>query len=147
MSLATLRWDALAAGFALAAACVAGEPQRGTGRVRPPDAVTCPRDQLTVYTDRVLTLERRPDATTVTIATDWNTTERAVVRHADAGSPEAWFLIKGQPFASNDWDAIAPGGKLRENARASAWVCRDGRNPIVDWERPSGSVARARYLP
>lgn len=147
MSFATTRWDALAAAFAVAAGCAAVESQRGIGRLRPPDAVTCPRDQLTVYTGRVIALERRPDTTTVTIATDWNTTERATVRHPDAGSPEASFLIKSQPFGKDDWNAIAPGGKLRENARASAWVCQDGRNPVIDWERPSGSMTRPAYLP
>jgi hypothetical protein len=109
-------------------------PAQGGGRVRPPDAVTCPRDRLTVYTGRVLSMDRRRDSTSLVIATDWKTTERVTISHPDGGDPAVSFLMKGKPFAVSDWPAIATDGKLRADARASAWVCGDGRNPVIDWE-------------
>ena len=78
-------------------------------------------------------LERQKGATSLTIMTDAQTTERVTIRHPDSADPDASVLLKGKPFTKADWDAIAPKGTLREGVRANAWVCRDGRNPIVDW--------------
>jgi hypothetical protein len=107
---------------------VQGEP----GRVRPPASVTCPRNDLTVYTGRVTGLDRQKGATLLTIATDWKTTERVTIRHPESPDPDASFLLKGKPFAKADWDVIAPKGTLGDAIRANAWVCRDGR-VIVDF--------------
>jgi hypothetical protein len=120
--------------IAFIAAIGAWAPQR----VRPPDAVTCPRNDLTVYTGRVTAWDRKPDATSLTLITDWKTTEHVVVKHPAGADVSASFLMRGKPFAKDDWAVIAPDGKLKDGVRASAWVCRDGRNPIIDWERPSG---------
>lgn len=106
--------------------------QGGPGRLRPPEGVTCPRNDLTVFAGRVTSLERQKGATAVTIATDWKTTERLTIRHPEAADPDASFLIKGKPFTKADWDAIAPKGTLRDDVRANAWVCRDGR-VIIDF--------------
>jgi hypothetical protein len=114
--------------------------QERPGRVRPPEGVTCPPNNLTVYTGRVTAMSHLSDATSITIATDWNTTERVVIRHPDSRDPDAAFLIAGKPFVRADWDVIAPKGKLRDGARASAWLCKDGRNPIVDWEKPRSGL-------
>ena len=119
--------------------------QRGGDRVRPPAAVTCSRDDLTLYAGKVTKVERQRASTSLTIATDWNTIERVTIKHPEAADASAWFLMKGKPFAKTDWAVIEPGGTLRPGVRAAAWVCRDGRNPIVDWEAPSG--APRRYLP
>jgi hypothetical protein len=105
-----------------------GEP----GRLRPPEGVTCPRNDLTVYAGRVTSLERQKSETSVTIATDWKTTERVTIRHSDAANPDASFLINGKPFSRDDWEKIAPKGVLRVGVRANAWVCRDGR-VIIDF--------------
>ena len=110
---------------------VQGEP----GRIRPPASVTCPRNDLTVYTGRVTKMERQKTETSFTIATDWKTTERVTVRHPDSADPDASFLFKGKPFGKADWDVIAPKGTLRDGIRANAWVCRDGR-VIVDFSVP-----------
>jgi hypothetical protein len=107
--------------------------QGGPGRIRPPEGVTCPRNELTVHAGRVTSLERQKGATSLTIATDWKTTERVTIRHLESADPDASFLIKGKPFTKADWDVIAPKGTLREGVRANAWVCRDGRNAMVDW--------------
>ena len=109
--------------------------QSEANRLRPPAAVTCPRNDLTVYAGRVTNLDRQKAATSLTIVTDWKTTERVTIRHPDAADPDASFLIKGKPFARTDWDVIAPNGTLRDNVRANAWVCRDGR-VVVDFALP-----------
>ena len=119
----------------------ASPPAQGAGRVRPPDAVTCPRDNLTLYAGRVLAMDRQRDSTTLTIATDWKTTERVKITHPNSGDPAASFLMKGKPFVKADWALIATDGKLRDGARASAWVCSDGRNPVIDWEVKTRSGA------
>jgi hypothetical protein len=110
--------------------------QGGPGRIRPPEGVTCPRNDLTVYAGRVTSLERQKGATSLTIATDSQTTERVTIRHPEAADPDAWLLFKGKPFTQADWNAIAPKGALRDGVRANAWVCRDGRNAIVDFTPP-----------
>lgn len=81
-------------------------------------------------------LERQKGATSLTIATDSQTTERVTIRHPEAADPDAWLLFKGKPFTQADWNAIAPKGALRDGVRANAWVCRDGRNAIVDFTPP-----------
>jgi hypothetical protein len=116
------------------AALAQGDP----GRMRPPESVTCPRNDLTVYAGRVTSLERQKAATLLTIVTDWKTTERVTIRHPESADPDASFLFKGKPFAKTDWDVIAPKGTLGEGLRANAWVCRDGR-VIVDFSVPSSS--------
>jgi hypothetical protein len=113
--------------------CISPVVQGGPGRLRPPEGVTCPRNDLTVYAGRVTSLERQKGATSLTIATDAQTTERITIRHPESADPDASFLLKGKPFTKADWDTIAPKGTLREGVRANAWVCRDGRNPMVDW--------------
>lgn len=111
--------------------------QGGPGRIRPPEGVTCPRNELTVYAGRVTSLERQKGATSITIATDWQTTERVTIRHPEAADPDAWLLFKGKPFTPADWKDVAPKGTLRDGVRANAWVCRDGRNAIVDFTPPA----------
>ncbi len=122
-------------GFALVMLGGFAQPaaQAAQSRLRPPDAVTCPRNDLTLYAGRVLSLDRQKDTTSLTIATDWKTTERVTIKHAGATDPIASLLMKGKPFTKDDWTVIAPGGKLRDGVRANAWVCRDGRT-VVDWE-------------
>jgi len=121
----------LAVAVLLTAPLFQGEP----GRMRPPAAVTCPRNDLTVYAGRVTKIERQKTETSLTIVTDWKTTERVTITHKDSADADAAFLLKGKPLAKADWDVIAPKGTLRENVRANAWVCRDGR-VVVDFAVP-----------
>ena len=104
------------------------------GRVRPPDAVDCPRDRLTAYTGRVVRLTREADRTVLEFRTDWETSEQVIVAHRGAGGPAMWFRVRGEPFGPDGWKVIESlPGQLRPGVRATAWVCEDGRNPIVDW--------------
>lgn len=111
---------------------VQGDP----GRLRPPEAVTCPRNDLTVYAGLVTKMDRQRNVTTLTIVTDSKTTERVTVRHPEGADPDASFLFKGKRITSPDWDLIVSKGSIDERLRANAWVCRDGR-VIVDFVQPS----------
>jgi len=111
--------------------------QRGAedDRLRPPSQLTCPRDQLTSYTGRVLSFSRAAGHSSLRIRTDWDTTERVIVRHPGTRDPSPRFLVGGEPFTSGDWSRIEDArGHLREGLRATAWVCTDG-TVLLDWER------------
>ena len=110
---------------------------RTTDRLAPPAAVTCPRNNLTSYTGRVTRWSRRDSETTLTIATDWETTETVTVKHPGTGDPSRSFLLNANAFQSSDWAQIEERkGELKTGMRATAWVCDDGRQPIVDWQPP-----------
>ena len=116
----------------LAASTVAAQ-----GRLRPPSFVTCDRNQLTSFTGRVISLSRDAEVTRIVIDTDEATREQLTIRHPNNGSPAAWFYRAGQPFAEQDWAVLLPGGRLRSDARATAWVCGTETNPKIDWALPS----------
>lgn len=107
-------------------------------RVLPPTAVDCPRDRLTLYAGRVLVYRRTLGRTELRLRTEWDTTEAVVLSHPGSNDPSRWFLIERAPFTAADWARIetAP-GRLRPGLRAAAWVCDDGRAPIVDWILPA----------
>lgn len=106
------------------------------GRLRPPAFVTCDRNQLTSFTGRVVSLSRDADATRLVMDTDEATKERLTIRHPK-GDASAWFYRAGQPFAPEDWAVLLPGGRLRADARATAWVCATETNPKIDWALPA----------
>lgn len=109
--------------------------QREGARLAPPALVTCDSNDLTVYSGRVTAYRRTPARTTLTVATDWETVERVVIRRTDKRSPQDFFLIEGRPFTAADWRRIERrSGVLRRGVRANVWVCADGRNPVVDWQ-------------
>jgi hypothetical protein len=103
-------------------------------RLGPPPTVSCPRDHLTSYTGRVLSYRRTPQELALTIHTDWDTTEKvrlAAPRLAD-------MTVGGTPFATSDWPRIESAtGHARPGLRATAWVCDDGRRPMIDWQPPA----------
>ncbi len=80
--------------------------------------------------------ERRSDRTVLRIRTDWDTTEDVTITHKGSDAAK-WFLFRGNTFLEADWTKITESdGQLRKGTRASAWVCSDGSNPIVDWDAP-----------
>jgi hypothetical protein len=112
-----------------------GQRRAEDERLRPPAQLTCPRDQLTSYTGRVLSLKRATGRTTLRIRTEWETTERVIVQHSGTRDPSPRFLIGGEPFTNGDWMHIEDaGGHLRQGLQATAWVCTDG-SVIVDWKK------------
>ena len=103
-------------------------------RVRPPEGFECPLDWTTNYTGVVARFSREGERTVLDIRTDWDTTERIVIKHAASEGPERWFLLRGKPFGRDGWKAIErQPGQLRAATRASAWICLDKQNPVVDW--------------
>jgi hypothetical protein len=105
------------------------------GRVRPPAAITCDRNNLTVYAGKVLSYTRRSDRITLRIHTDSDTTETVTLRYPRGSSPARWFLLNGEAFGRGDWPKIESSkGRLNPNMHVSAWVCTDGRKPILDWQ-------------
>ena len=109
-------------------------------RQRPPESLACPRNRLTAYIGKVLSLSRREDRTVIRIRTDWDTAESVMLKHPGTDDPSKWFLMRGQPFRPEDWPTIEVSrNKLKPDVRATAWVCDDGSNPIVDWQTPSES--------
>jgi len=75
-------------------------------RLAPPPAVTCPRDQLTAYSGRVTRWSCMRDRSTLTIATDWDTTEVVTLRHRGTDDASRWFLVHGAPFTPDHWARI-----------------------------------------
>ena len=123
--------------LALIAAAGAAPAQHPEARVLPPAVVACPRDHLTFYSGLVLRYRRGVDRTELRVRTDWDTTEDVAIAHPGLDDPSAWFLIGGKPFEPTDWARIEERpGRLQTGTRAAAWVCDDGRNPIVEWSPP-----------
>jgi hypothetical protein len=109
------------------------------GRIRPPGAVTCDRNNLTAYTGRVVSYSRRAGRITMTIDTDYDTTETVTLRYKSNSSPARWFLLRGERFKASDWARVESAkSRLLPEMRVTAWVCNDGRQPIIDWQPPTG---------
>jgi hypothetical protein len=111
--------------------------QDDIARLRPPSKVTCSRDHLTSYTGRVIDYRRKMNQTTLRIATVWGTIEAIAIDHPGSNDPGDSFLINGKTFLRSDWKQVETSeGQLRAGVRATAWVCDDGRNPVIDWLPP-----------
>lgn len=103
------------------------------GRLAPPEAVGCDRNELTSYTGKVTRYRRDGWKVTITIATTADTIERVTARR---------HLIEGQPFTAADWIRIERRkGVLRKDMSAIAWVCTGGET-VVDW-RPGTTFTGA----
>ena len=125
---------AAALAWLLAAAGAASVAQP---RMQPPAQAGCPRDQLTSYDGRPLRYARQQGHTDLQIRTDWDTTETVRLRHPGTDDPSPWFLLAGQPFKPGDWAVVERRrGHLQPGLRVVAWVCSDGRNPVLDWQPP-----------
>lgn len=115
-----------------------GWAQPAARRVQPPAAADCPREHLTLYAGTVQSYRPGAGSTELSIRTDWGTTERIRIVHPGQGGPAPWFLLHRQPFQASDWPRIeARPGVLRPGLSVAAWVCDDGRNPLLDWQPPT----------
>ncbi len=112
------------------------------GRLAPPAAVTCDRNQLTSYTGKVKSYKRQKGKTVLVIDTSAGTTERVTLVHAKTDDPSRFFLIHATPFTARDWSRIEKRkGELLPNMSAIAWVCSGGKN-VIDW-RPGTTFTGA----
>jgi hypothetical protein len=108
------------------------------GRLRPPGALECDRNQLTSYSGHVSGYKPGAASTWIEISTDEDTVEAITVDHAGKPDASARYLLRGETFTAQDWTKIetAP-GKLVADMRAVAWVCLDGKTaPLIDWQPP-----------
>ena len=113
-------------------------------RQRAPELFACDRNNLTAYTGMVRAYRRETGATSLTIRTDYDTTEEVSLKHPGTDDPSRFFRMLGEPFTPADWSRIeSRKGVLRDGTRASAWVCTDGR-VMVDWGVPSDTRGRQR---
>ena len=125
---------------------VDGNSQERGGRIAPPSALKCDRNDLTLYDGRVLTYRRRKGSTYLRIRTNFDTTEVVTIRHPATDDPSEFFLLNGESFTRSDWRRIAKGKNvLRPGIRANVWVCRGNPaiQPVVDW-RPDDTGANPR---
>jgi len=105
----------------------------GAGRLAPPAAVACDRNQLTSHAGSVVRYRRKKGQTTLTLDTSADTIERLTLRHPGSDDPSRFFLVFGTPFTSADWNRIERRkGVLQQKMSAVAWVCSDGVT-IIDW--------------
>ena len=112
------------------------------GRLAPPAAVSCDRNQLTSYAGKVKSYKRQRGKTVLVIDTSADTTERVTLLHKGTDDPTQFYLIAGTPFTSRDWSRIERSkGQLHPNMSAVAWVCENGMS-IIDW-RPGSTFTGA----
>jgi len=103
------------------------------GRLAPPAAVECDRNQLTSHAGRVRSYERRRDSTVLVLETSAGTTEKLTVRHPGSDDPSRYFMIDGTAFTPRDWPRIeGKKQRLLPKMSAIAWVCSNGTT-YVDW--------------
>ncbi len=103
------------------------ESRRGS-ELAPPAAVSC-TGTLRKVTGPVTHYRRLRGKTVLTIGG-----EVITVRHRGSDDPSRFFLVRGTPFANNDWNRIeVRKGEAREGIQATAWLCADAET-IVDWQ-------------
>ncbi|HEX8707912.1 MAG TPA: hypothetical protein VF723_06580 [Pyrinomonadaceae bacterium] len=129
----------------------AQEERRGAGgqggRLRPPDDLKCPVNDVTSFTGRVLAYSRRPGSIFIRVRTDESTTESFTLRFPKGRAPLALLRLGGEPFKQGDWALVERSRKrLRPGIRATVWACYRNNQPqaeLIDWDTRgpnSGSV-------
>jgi rhodanese-related sulfurtransferase len=106
------------------------------GRLAPPDAVTCDRNQLTSHSGRITSYKRAKDKTVLVMATSADTVETLTVAHPGTDNPSRFYLLEGQPFRKEDLGKVDKSG-----TSAIAWVCTNGPT-VIDW-RPGVTFSGA----
>jgi rhodanese-related sulfurtransferase len=109
-----------------------GGGSRG-GRMSVPEGIPCSANDVTTYPGVVTRYRHTRATTTITIRTDFATTETVILKHPRTGDPAQFFQLNREPFRAADWKTIeVRHGVIRPGMRAHAWVCRDGK-ALIDW--------------
>ena len=117
-----------------AAAAFAWAQDSESGRVRPPDALPCSRDELTSFIGEVVDYSRTPNSVKLTIDTDWNTQESVELRLNTGERLVDRFQLWGNRFSEEDFAKIeAESGTLKPGMRAIVWVCEAEGPALIDW--------------
>jgi hypothetical protein len=107
-------------------------------RIRPPESITCDRNQLTAFSGTVTQWMRDDTTARLSMDTDADTKESFTIRFDKRTPPEKLFLLGGEAFRSEDWNKVELSkGRLRPGIQATVWVCEGGANPVVDWRLPA----------
>jgi len=110
-------------------------------RIAPPKDLDCPHNQATVFAGEVVKFERRKNQLSVTIKTDWATTETRSLNFLDEEALLKIFRLDGKPFRREHWQRIETDDRsLRAGVRANVWVCGEADRQVVkliDWESPN----------
>lgn len=119
------------------------EGARQGGRLRPPDSLTCDRNNTTSFTGRITAYSRTNSRIFIRVRTDEQTTEQFTIRLKRGEDASRKFLFEGEPFRAGDWKKVERArGILRPRMRATIWACRDERDDfhaeLIDW-RPNQS--------
>lgn len=112
------------------------------GRLRPPASLKCDRNQLTSYSGVVTSFRQLRGRTTISLRTDWDSTETFTLRHARRNrTPYELMLLRAEPFTQQDRaEVFTSNGRIKPNMRVNVWVCEDGTNPVIDWQPSNGST-------
>ncbi|HEV7764568.1 MAG TPA: rhodanese-like domain-containing protein [Thermoanaerobaculia bacterium] len=103
------------------------------GRLAPPAAVSCDRNELTSHSGAIKSYKRQSDKTVLVMDTSADTTEGLTIHHKGSDDPSRFYLIEGTAFTSRDWSRIEKKkGQLLPKMSAIAWVCNDGTT-YIDW--------------
>lgn len=117
-------------------------PAASGGRLRPPDAVTCDRNNLTSHAGKVASYKRAQGTTTIVLNTSADTVETISITHKGSDDGSKFYLLEGAPFTAKDWARIeSKKGVLRPETSAVVWICTGG-STIVDW-RPGTTFTGA----
>ena len=109
-----------------------------SGKVAIPEIRGCTRDNVTFYKGKVLAFKRSDKSITITVRTEWETTEKLSQDNRD-NSIE--FQLKGQPLKDEDRKRIET--LLADDPKqvqATVWTCRMGSKEqikIIDWDPPA----------
>jgi rhodanese-related sulfurtransferase len=110
----------------------ASSSSRG-GRLAPPAAVSCDRNELTSHSGKIKSYKRQRGKTVLVMDTSADTTERLTIHHKGSDDPSRFYLIDGTAFTGRDWTRIEKKkGQLRPGMSAIAWVCTSGTT-YIDW--------------
>jgi hypothetical protein len=134
--------------FALVFSVVMAAPNQepGGGRLMPPAALECDRNNLTSYDGRILAYGRGRGCTFIRIRKNYDSTEEVTIHHPGTNDPSKFYLINAEPFGKGDWRRIErTRGVLKRGMRANVWVCEGNPSiqPVVDW-RPDDTGANPR---
>lgn len=114
----------------------------GAGRLRPPASLKCDRNRLTSYSGAVTSFRISRGRTTISLRTDWDSTETFTLRHPRRNrTPYELMLLRAEPFNQRDRaEVFTSNGRVKANMRANVWVCEDVANPVIDWQPSNGNT-------
>ncbi|MCL1126378.1 hypothetical protein [Shewanella surugensis] len=110
-----------------------------TGRLRVPEYVECPRDQVSSWQGRVITYHRSNSMISLVIDTDANTTEKIKIHYTKLEQLFKQLYLRGQPFKATDWPTIEQSKSIiRDNTLVTVWFCQNKQYlSLINWQSAS----------